>query len=151
MCEVEEEGEEREVCSFTYTQVFISHHFHGGHVPGSAQDISIIVLTQGKPHCSSSGSGDDARLEVAAFFLQRNRANIFIILKFISNREMFKHFMFRSEKMAVTTCHHRHNVRARTDVRAQGSEKGNPIRPMANYAHFIDTHIGINLEDASSH
>ena len=71
MCEVEEEGEEREVCSFTYTQVFISHHFHGGHVPGSAQDISIIVLTQGKPHCSSSGSGDDARLEVAAFFAKK--------------------------------------------------------------------------------
>ena len=85
MCEVEEEGEEREVCSFTYTQVFISYHFHREHDPGSSQDgrkssemqssdqqISIIVLTQGKPHCSSGGSGDDARLEVAAFFLQRN-------------------------------------------------------------------------------
>ena len=57
----------------------------GEHDPESAQDgrkssemqssdqhISIIVLTQGKPHCSSGGGGDDARLEVAAFFLQRN-------------------------------------------------------------------------------
>ena len=81
MCEVEEEGEEREVCSFTYTQVFISYHFYREHDPESAQDgrkssemqssdqqINIIVLTQGKPHCSSGGSGDDARLEVEAFF-----------------------------------------------------------------------------------
>ena len=84
MCEVEEEGEEREVCSFTYTQVFISYHFHREHDPGPPQDgrkssemqssdqqISIIVLTQGKPHCSSGGSGDDARLEVAAFFAKK--------------------------------------------------------------------------------
>ena len=92
MCEVEEEGEEREVCSFTYTQVFISHHFHGEHDPGSSQDgrkssemwssdqqISIIVLTQGKPHCSSSGSGDDARLEVAFFFCKETE-QIFLSL-----------------------------------------------------------------------
>ena len=85
MCEVEEEGEEREVCSFTYTQVSISYHFQREHDPGPPQDgrkssemqssdqhINIFVLTQGKSHCSSGGGGDDARLEVAAFFLQRN-------------------------------------------------------------------------------
>ena len=38
VCEVEEEGEEREVCSFTYTQVFMSYHFHREHDPRSAQD-----------------------------------------------------------------------------------------------------------------
>ena len=70
--------------------------------------------------------------------------------------EIFQHFMFRSEKMAVTTCHHRHNVntnknmkhhrhnvRARTDFRAQEKRKA---QKKECYVHRIDVHIDINLD-----
>ena len=57
VCEVGEEEEKREVCSFTYTQVniiiiviIINHHRHHHH---------LHHHHAGKSHSSSSGSGDD--------------------------------------------------------------------------------------------